>query len=104
MRPKYIKNNAYRKTIINLSEEYVAGIIKYHPEERENLKDIIGKLSWEEIDAYIRFRHDTLKDNYTEFKKILAKNFIEAEKEVEETLKENPDCKFWPDDFTDELP
>jgi len=99
MRPKFIKYYAYRKTIIDLSEEYIAGIIKFHPEEREILKNIIGKLSWDEIEAYIRFRPDTLIDNYSEFKEILAIKLIEAEKHVEEKLKENPECKFWPDDF-----
>jgi len=103
MRPKFIKISAYRKTILDLSEEYIAGIIKFHPEERENFNNIIGKLSWDEINAYLRFRPDTLIDNYSEFKKILAIKLIEAEKHVEETLKKNPDCKFWPDDFPEEM-
>jgi len=102
MKPKFIKNTAYRNTVKDLSEEYVAGIIKFHPEERENLKDIIGELSWKEIDAYINFRHDTLKDNYIEFKEILAIKFIEAEEKVKETLKKSPECRFWPDDFPDD--
>ena len=103
MKPKFIKNFAYRKTIIDLSEEYVAGIIKFHPEERDNLKDIIGELSWKEIDAYLRFRNDSLKDNYSEYKKILEVKLIEAEEHVKATLKKNPECKFWPDDFPEEM-
>ena len=103
MKPLFIKNEAYRNTILDLSEEYVAGIIKYHPEERENLKGIIGKLSWDKIDAFLRFRTASLIDNYSEFKKILAVKNAEAEILVKESLERTPDALFWPDDFPDEI-
>jgi hypothetical protein len=67
---------AYTLTFMYFSEEAIAGIIKFHPEETNKIKNVLADTSWEKVTAFLNFKKDSLID--IPYKEILKKNLFEA--------------------------
>ena len=67
---------AYANTFMDFTEEQIAGIIKFHPEEKSKIKEILSENSWKKVEAFLNFRSDSLID--TPYQDVLKKNISEA--------------------------
>ena len=82
---------AYANMAMNFTEEQIAGIIKFHPEEESKIKEVLSENSWEKVKSFLNFRSDSLID--IPYQDILKKNISEASKLIKNGVKTIPQKK-----------
>ena len=72
---------AYMYTVGPFSERDLAGIIKFHPEEREPIKEVVTFYSWKLLLNYLNYDENISDTQFSLYKEILMQNLIEFQEE-----------------------
>ena len=75
-----------------ISERDLAGIIKYHPEEKEPIMKVLIHWSRKLIQTYLDWDEDITDDHYLLFKERLEQGYIKYQEKIEEEKKLQRKC------------